>query len=454
MIGDTGSTANFCTIDLPVENKTAATEPLYIYNPNGGVMQSTHIAELVIPKLPKSARVVHVVPALSTKSLISIGQLCDAGCIATFDATTATISYENETVLVGHRTEETKLWHLELPLPDHTAYAAGSAKPADLVALSHATLFSPALSTLEKALNKGYLTNFPGLDADSLRKYPPNSIPMVKGHLDQSRKNQQSTKPARMAKVTVSTVTEDDGGLPSEASTAEDDEFPPGLSDDNDTNNSCFYADIVQPTGQIYTDLTGKFIAPSSNGNNYLFILYDYDSNCILAEPMKNRTAQCILGAYKTLHTKLVKAGLKPKLQRLDNECSKPSRSSSTKTRLRFSLSLHRRNAAERAIRTFKNHFIAGLCSTDKNFPLHLWDAMVSHAIIALNLLRGSRINPNHSAWSQYHGPFDFKRTPLGVPGCRLLVHEKPDKRTTWSPHASDGWYIGPAMESYRCHKV
>jgi len=35
---------------------------------------------------------------------------------------------------------------------------------------------------------------------------------------------------------------------------------------------------------------------------------------------------------------------------------------------------VHHRNAAERAIRTFQNHFIAGLCSVDKDFPLHLWD--------------------------------------------------------------------------------
>jgi hypothetical protein len=34
---------------------------------------------------------------------------------------------------------------------------------------------------------------------------------------------------------------------------------------------------------------------------------------------------------------------------------------------------VYRRNAAKRAIRTFKNHFVAGLCSTDKHFALHLW---------------------------------------------------------------------------------
>jgi hypothetical protein len=30
---------------------------------------------------------------------------------------------------------------------------------------------------------------------------------------------------------------------------------------------------------------------------------------------------------------------------------------------------VHRCNAPERAIHMFKNRFIAGLCSTDKNFP-------------------------------------------------------------------------------------
>jgi hypothetical protein len=48
---------------------------------------------------------------------------------------------------------------------------------------------------------------------------------------------------------------------------------------------------------------------------------------------------------------------------------------------------MHRRNAAERAICTFKNHFIAGLCSVDKHFPLHLWDRLVSQAVITLNMM-------------------------------------------------------------------
>jgi hypothetical protein len=64
----------------------------------------------------------------------------------------------------------------------------------------------------------------------------------------------------------------------------------------------------------------------------------------------------------------------------------------------------HRRNAAERAISSFKDHFIAGLCSTDKAFTMHLWAGFLPQAIIALNMLRPSRINPKISAATHLDG--------------------------------------------------
>jgi hypothetical protein len=91
----------------------------------------------------------------------------------------------------------------------------------------------------------------------------------------------------------------------------------------------------------------------------------------------------------------------------------------------------------------------------DKDFPLHLWDRLIPQAKLTLNLLGGSRLNPKLSALAQLHGTFDYNRTPLAPPGIRVLVHEKLDDRTTWSPHATaDGWYIGPALESYRCFRA
>jgi hypothetical protein len=68
---------------------------------------------------------------------------------------------------------------------------------------------------------------------------------------------------------------------------------------------------------------------------------------------------------------------------------------------------LHWHNAAKRAIRTFKNHFISSLVAAllDKHFPLYLWDKLLSQAELTLNLLR--RLNPKLSAYAQLHGPVD-----------------------------------------------
>ena len=182
-----------------------------------------------------------------------------------FDATTVTVRYLNNIVLTSSRNTTTKLWHLQLPPTTYQANGAvGSATPAQIVAFAHAALFSPALSTLETAIQRGYLTNFPGLTARALRKHPPQSYAMIKGHLDHVHQNQRSTK-TPVAEPT-STTHSDQPTEPYERS------------------HHC-YATVMAPTGQIYTDQTGKFITPSSNGNNYLMIVYDYDSNHIFAEP-------------------------------------------------------------------------------------------------------------------------------------------------------------------------
>jgi hypothetical protein len=216
---------------------------------------------------------------------------------------------------------------------------------------------------------------------------------MVKGHLDQAQKNQRSTKTAQPNIIPPDPP--EPGTL-----TADLDQVPPHLP----TATDACYAAIFEPTGQVYSDQTGKFVVASSQGNNYLRVLYNNDTDLIFATPFKNRTAKCILAAYKTIHQRLCNAGRTPKLQRLDNECSTILKTFLTDNDIDFQLvppGVHRRNAAERAIRTFQNRFIAGLCSVDTYFPLHLWDHLLPQAELTLNLMRGSRLNPTLSAWAQ-----------------------------------------------------
>jgi hypothetical protein len=111
----------------------------------------------------------------------------------------------------------------------------------------------------------------------------------------------------------------------------------------------------------------------------------------------------------------------------------------------------HIRNAAERAIRSFKDNLIAGICSTDKTFPMHLWDRLLPQAVITVNMLHISRINPNLSASTHIDGQYDYNRAPMAPPGTRIIAHQTPNRRRTWAPH---GWYIGPTLEHYRCYMV
>ena len=226
------------------------------------------------------------------------------------------------------------------------------------------------------------------------------------------------------------------------------------------TRTHTIYAAILdpkQPTGNSFSDLTGRFPIQWNRGANYILILYDYDSNAFIVRPLRNCSAQEIQCVFTSVHAYLVARGLHPRLHTLDNEASTSSKDFFTAEKVEYQLvppHIHRRNSTERTIQTFKNHFMAGLASTDPNFPLSNWCRLLHQAELTLNLLRPSRLNPKLSAYSQLEGAFDFNGTPLAPPGTRVIVHEKPTQRRTWALHGINGWYIGPAMDHYQCYRV
>jgi hypothetical protein len=95
---------------------------------------------------------------------------------------------------------------------------------------------------------------------------------------------------------------------------------------------------------------------------------------------MKSRAASEWVKEYDLIHQELTSKGFKPKLQTLDNEASTILENFFTTHDLEYQLvppHCHRCNAAERAIHTFKEQFMAGLSSVDPHFPLHLWDILL-----------------------------------------------------------------------------
>ena len=74
--------------------------------------------------------------------------------------------------------------------------------------------------------------------------------------------------------------------------------------------------------GYIATDLCGVYPTMSNRGMKYILVLYDYDSNAILAKAIKSNKGQAITTAYETLHMELTEARITPILRYFDNETS------------------------------------------------------------------------------------------------------------------------------------
>ena len=270
---------------------------------------------------------------------------------------------------------------------------------------------------------------------DAVNKYLTKEPATIKGHLKQIRQNVRSTKNIQNKYDTCNQVV---------------------MTSSKDERQNLIAFKSVEFEHKVFSDQTGRFPTTSSLGSKYVLVLYDYGTDAILAEPLKNKTQEELLAKQIKLHKYLSDRGYKPCTQILDNECPGKLKTYFRENKINLQLvppHLHRTNNAERAIATFKDHLISGIATTDPAFPLHLWDRLIPQAVITLNLLRPARFNPRLSAWAALNGAFDFNATPLAPPGTKVLIYDPPTNRKTWDPHATDGWYIGPAMSHYRCYR-
>jgi hypothetical protein len=323
--------------------------------------------------------------------------------------------------------------------PEHIIYVANNVyelrNTGVLVNYLHKSMFSREKSALLQAVKNGHLTTWPGPTEQAINKHLKMTPATAMGHMNQWRQNICST-----SKDSITSDIEDETVTPA------------GLG----SKTHVVYA-VAIDQGQIYTDLTGRFPVSSIKVNWYVMICYSYDCNYVKPVPMKSRSASEWLKAYGGIHQELTSRGLKPKLQTLDNEASAALKSFFTENDVEYQLvppHCHRRNAADRAIRNFKEHFVSGLVSVDPDFPLHFWDRLLPQAEMTLNLPCKSRQHPQLSAAAHYHGMVDYNKTDFAPPGCKIISHEKPSQRRTWAPHGQHGYSLGPVMHHYRCQNV
>jgi hypothetical protein len=370
--------------------------------------------------------------------LYFVGQLCDEGYIVTFKNASVTVCNSQKSQILSDPWElDTGLWCINLRKDNQQIHQPITNNVYELrntgalVHYLHKALFSPTKSALLQAVKDGHLITWPSLTEDDINKHLKLTPVTVMGHMNQRRQNIRSTSKTPTADA-------------------------PPVDTDLGTKTHLVYAVLVDQ-GKLYTDLTVKFPVRSSKGNSYVMVCYIYDCNYVKVIPMKSRSASEWVKAYDHILQELTVKGFKPKLQTLDNEASAALKILFTANDVECQLvppHCHRRNAAERAIQTFKEHFVAGVSSVDPTFPLHLWDRLLPQAEITLNLMRTSRLHPQLSAAAHFHGLLDYNKTAFAPPGCKIIAHEKPGKRRTWARHGQHGYSLGPAMHQYRCQNV
>jgi hypothetical protein len=211
------------------------------------------------------------------KSLVSLSQLCDNRCdYVLLNCHYASVIKDGITSVIGLRDPTTGLWLVDLepsgtptPLPSqhptyqHYAHSAYEHKTkVELIDFLHRACFSPPISTWTRAIKKNFFTTWPGLTADAVQKYLPKSLATAKGHLKATRKNLRSTSKANpdISLSPESTVMTTPPSTPEPA-----------------IRTHFVYPKVIEITGQIYSDQTGRFPVISSCGNKYIMVVYDYD---------------------------------------------------------------------------------------------------------------------------------------------------------------------------------
>jgi hypothetical protein len=293
----------------------------------------------------------------------------------------------------------------------------------------HQTLFCPPIPTLIAAIENEQLQTFPHLTVENVHKHLEPSLATAKGRVRRNKKGIHSTRKPRET---------------------------PAWPMPQANQVFCFTALADKTKQTLYHNLTGRLPVMSLEGNQYFLVAYNYTINAIIVRPTKDLESTTIIKAFDSIFQELKEKGFKPQLNITDNQAVTALKEYLHTKNCEWQFlesNNHRVNATEQAIQTFKNHFISGLCTTDKDFPLQLRDQMTEQAQDTLNLLQTSRHDPTKPAYEQLNGPYDFNKWPMAPPGTKAVIWENPTTRQSWAPRGIDAWYIGPSKEHYRLYK-
>ena len=239
---------------------------------NGNIIKPALRAALQMPnKVSSKAQSAHVFNDITSVSLISMEQLCDDDCVAIFTKFDVKILQHNQVIITSLRDRTNGLRTIPLELSPHAqrpskrfhlnqanGIICHDITKRELAQYFHAAAFSPVKSTFITAINNSYFTSWPGLSASLISKHLLQYPFTVKVHLEQAQKNLCSTRSHQDIRDNIHPK-----------------------QDQHNHNILAAIIDVNSKTSKSYSDQTGRFLILSSRRNQYIFILYNYDTNSI-----------------------------------------------------------------------------------------------------------------------------------------------------------------------------
>ena len=149
-------------------------------------------------------------------------------------------------------------------------------------------MFQPHKTHFVDAIKRNAFASWPGLTVELVNKYLPRTEANIKGNIRHQYKGKQST----IMQQEVPIMTQ---------------QSPPEILTDRTHQ---LFLKVTECSNKIFTYQTGHFPITSSFGYKCIMIAYDYDSNNILAEPIKSRTSLHIKDAYHKMRKLLCSRGL------------------------------------------------------------------------------------------------------------------------------------------------
>jgi hypothetical protein len=444
-------------------------------------MTTTHIVNLLLSNLPPKARLSHQLPGF-VNNLLSVAVLCSGGCKVFFHKTGCKVTFNGKTILRGWCDPKNYLWHVMIVDDDWTAKVTihNFARPiiplsttptghlvnsmpivpsesntalanslykcyntGQLINYYYACLNYLIKSTLTKAIDRGYLKSWWGLTSQQTCCHISVSTESEMGHMDQQCQGVQSAQPTPTTMLLQ---------VPSSDNPMEDVPQEP-----HNARTHFIFMAIYEINGNLFTNQTGRFPITSNHGHAYVAVFYIFDANAIQSVPIKNRSKEELHCAYYKIYKWLTHHGFKPLLHKLDNKTSKDVKAfvATEQTCIQYTPpDIHCTNPAKRAIRTWKNHFLAGMAGLPKSFPIANWCCLTMHCDATLNMLCPCCQNPLLSAHEALEGSFSFNATPMAPLGTEVLIHMKPNLQRKWGYHASKAWCVLHAANHYCCIQV